>query len=121
MAECNGNCSKCGGCAKTLLLSAGELHILDTLGQIPFLPIARKASDMVPIYMEDSQYSTAEYSLILQALEQKNLISLDYDKPLSGAQSAAYANYPVQGSMALTARGQLVLELIETQGIGDEL
>ena len=121
MAQCNGNCGNCGGCAKTLLLSPGELRILETLGQIPFLPIARKADDMTPVYLEDTEFSTAEYSLILQALEQKNLISLDYDKPLSGAQMAAYAGYPVHGSMALTARGQAVLELIEKQGIGEQL
>ena len=121
MAQCNGNCGSCGGCAKTLLLSDGELHILKTLGQIPFLPIARKQADMIPVYLEDDAYTPQEYSLILQALEQKNLISLDYDKPLSGAQMQAYAGYPVHGSMALTARGQTVLDLIETQGIGEEV
>ena len=121
MAQCNGNCGSCGGCAKTLLLSPGELHLLKTLGQIPFLPIARKKDGMTPIYLEDAEFSTAEYSLILQVLEQKNLISLDYDKPLSGFDMASYAGYPVHGSMALTVRGQTVLELLEKQGIGEEL
>ena len=121
MAQCNGNCGGCSGCAKTLLLSPGELHILKSLGQIPFLPIARKADDMTPVYLEDTEFSQIEYSLILQALEQKKLIGLDYDKPLSGAKMDAYAGYPVHGSMALTARGQTVLELLETQGIGEEL
>lgn len=120
MAQCNGNCGSCGGCAKTLLLSPGELSVLEKLGQIPFLPIARKREDMIPIYLEDAEFSTEEYSLILQVLEQKNLISLDYDKPLSGCDMASYAGYPVCGSMALTARGQAVLELVETQGIGEE-
>lgn len=94
--------------------------MLRTLGQIPFLPIARKADDMTPVYLEDTAYTPAEFSLILQVLEQKGLISLDYDKPLSGYDMSAYACYPIRGSMALTAKGQTVLEILETQGIGEE-
>ena len=58
-----------------------------------------------------------EYSLILQVLEKKGLISIDYDAPLSGADMEKYSAYPVHGSMALTAGGQSVLETLETQGI----
>ena len=61
-----------------------------------------------------------EYSLLLQILEKKNLISLDYDKPLKGFREDAYAAYPIRGSMALTERGQKVLELMEYQGIQPE-
>ena len=117
MAGCTGNCSSCGGCAKQLTLTEGELALLQTLGQIPFLPIARKASDMTPIYLEDTAYSRESYSLILQALEQKGLISLDYDKPLTGFDMSAYKGFPVHGSMALTQRGQGVLEMLDLQGI----
>ena len=117
MAKCNGNCGSCGGCCKTLLLSNGEIFILQALGQIPFLPIARNAEDMTPVYLEDSQYTKEEYSLILQVLEQKSLISLDYDKPLKGTNMDAYKGYPVYGSMALTAKGQTVVEMLEKQGI----
>ena len=116
MANCNGNCGGCTGCAKQLSLTEGELHILESLGQIPFLPIARKADDMTPIYLEDESYTKEEYSLILQVLEKKGLISLEYD-PLTGADMSAYKGYPVHGSMALTARGQMVVELLERQGI----
>ena len=116
MANCNGNCGGCTGCAKQLSLTEGELHILKSLGQIPFLPIARKADDMTPIYLEDESYTKEEYSLILQVLEKKGLISLEYD-PLTGADMSAYKGYPVHGSMALTARGQTVVELLERQGI----
>ena len=91
--------------------------MLRTLGQIPFLPVARRADDMVPVYLEEDRYSREEYSLILQCLEKKALISLDYDKPLTGASMEAYRGYPVHGSMALTQRGQKVLELLELQGI----
>ena len=120
MSGCNGNCAACGGCAKQLTLTEQEIHMLRTLGQIPFLPVARRASDMIPVYLEDNTYTQEEYSLILQVLEKKGLISLDYDKPLSGMDMAAYKAYSVHGSMALTARGQAVLEMLETQGIENE-
>ena len=116
MGNCNGNCGGCTGCAKQLSLTEGELHILKSLGQIPFLPVARKADDMTPIYLEDESYTKEEYSLILQVLEKKGLISLEYD-PLTGADMSAYKGYPVHGSMALTARGQTVVELLDLQGI----
>ena len=118
MANCNGNCGGCTGCAKQLTLTEGEISILRKLGQIPFLPIARKADDMIPIYLEDTDYSKEDYSLILQVLEKKGLISMDYD-PLVGADMSAYKGYPVHGSIALTARGQQVLELLEVQGISE--
>ena len=117
MAGCNGNCANCGGCAKQLTLTKGELDVLTQLGQIPFLPIARKADDMTPVYLEDDAYSREDYSLILQVLEKKGLVSLDYDKPLSGMDMSQYKGLPVHGSMALTAKGQTVLEMIELQGM----
>ena len=117
---CSGNCGSCGGCARELTLTAGELHLLDTLSEIPFLPVARKMGDMEPVYLEENRYSVEEYSLILQCLEKKGLISLDYDAPLTGASMDAYRGYPVHGSMALTHRGQQVLEMLEVQGIREE-
>lgn len=117
MGQCGGNCGSCGGCAKELTLTKPEIDLLYKLGQIPFLPIARKADDMTPVYLEDTDYSREDYSLVLQVLEKKGLITLDYDKPLSGITMDAYKGWPVHGSMALTARGQSVLELLEIQGI----
>lgn len=114
---CNHHCAGCNGCAKVLELTEGEIEVLRTLGQYAFLPIARKADDMTPFYLEEEAYSTEEYSLILQVLEQKNLISLDYDKPLSGSYSQRYAAYPVKGSAALTERGQKVVEMLDIEGI----
>lgn len=120
MSQCSsGGCQNCGGCAKELTLTPQEIEMLRTLGQIPFLPVARKAEDMTPIYLEQTDYSAQEYSLILQVLEKKNLISLDYDKPLQGFDMSAYKRYSVHGSMALTARGQTVVEMLELQGIGE--
>ena len=115
--SCSGNCGSCGGCARELTLNEGELQMLDTLGEIPFLPVARKMGDLTPVYLEDEKYSVDEYSLILQCLEIKGLVSLDYDKPLKNFDDSAYAAYPIRGSMALTERGQLGLEMIQRQGV----
>ena len=113
---CSGNCGSCGGCARELTLTAGELHLLDTLSEIPFLPVARKMGDLEPVYLEAD--APENCSLVLQCLEKKGLISLDYDMPLKGFDDKAYAAYPIRGSFALTQRGQRVLELLEWQGIG---
>lgn len=112
---CSGNCGSCGGCAKQLYLTEGEIVILQTLGQVCFLPVARKADDMTPIYKEAD--APENVSLVLQALETKNLIDIDYKSPLTGFDMSAYAGYLVHGSIALTARGQTVLDMLEIQGI----
>ena len=113
------NCTTCsGGCARELTLTAGELAMLEKLAQIPFLPISRRIDDTAPFYLEDEDFSWEEYSLILQLLEKKSLITLDYDQPLKNHSPAP--DYPIHGSMALTARGQAVLDLLEKQGISDK-
>lgn len=116
--SCSGGCEKCascGGCSgNELVLSPAEIRIMMLLGSIPFLPVARKASDMIPVCLEEG-LEKEEASWALQMLEKKQLIDICYD-PLPGADMHAYASYPVHGSMALTARGQQVLEILEVQG-----
>ena len=114
---CNGNCASCGGCARELVLTPWEVEMLQKLGQIPFLPVARKMGDLDPVYLEDSDHSREEYTLILQLLEKKGLISLDFAEKIKGFDDSAYAAYPIRGSFALTARGQRVVELLEMQGL----
>lgn len=114
--SCCGNCGNCSGCARELELTQIEMDFLALLGQVAFLPVARKMGDLTPVYLEDGAERAEERSLLLQCLEKKGLISLDYDKPLKGASMDAYASYPIKGSMALTERGQKVLELLEYQG-----
>lgn len=116
--SCNGNCASCSGCARELVLTGKEIEFLNTLGQYAFLPVARSMGDLTPVYLEDGDRE--EMSLLLQCLEKKGLISLDYDKPLRQFDESAYAAYPIRGSMALTERGQKVLELMEYQGIYTE-
>ena len=112
---CSGNCAGCGGCAKELYLTEGEIQILRALGQWCFLPVARKRDDMTPVYLEEN--APEEASQVLQVLEKKNLIDIDYSAPLAGFDMSAYQGYPVQGAFALTARGQTVLDMLEIQGI----
>ena len=47
-------------------------------------------------------------------MEKKSLITLDFDRPLKNYTPSP--GYPIHGSMALTARGQYVLQLLELQG-----
>ena len=113
MGTCNGHCGGCSGCARELTLSEGEITFLRRLGEVAFLPVTRQLGDLTPIFPETD--GVENMSLILEVLEKKGLISLDYDKPLAGFDG--YGDYPVKGSMALTQRGQQVLELMEYQGV----
>lgn len=114
--SCGGNCGNCSGCARELELTKKEMDFLTLLGQVAFLPVARSMGDLTPVYLEDGAEKREENALLLQCLEKKGLVSLDYDKPLKGFDMSAYAAYPIRGSMALTERGQKVLQLLEYQG-----
>lgn len=116
MSGCGNCCGNCGGCGE-LILSEGEISLLLQLAQIPFLPVARRADSMDPMYLEDPSLTPEEASLILQCLEKRGLISLDYDRPLKGWNYSAYAAYPLHGSFALTSKGQQILDLLELQGL----
>lgn len=116
--NCSGSCGGCKGCCGGAMeLTEGEIRMILTLGQIPFLPVARKMGDDIPVYLEETEYKPEEYSLILQCLEKRGLISVDYDMPLKGFAGKTYEAYPIRGSFALTAKGQQVLEMLEMQGI----
>lgn len=115
--HCNGSCAGCSGCGGCMELTEGEVAMLLTLGQVAFLPVARKMGEDVPVYLEDASGNVEEYTLILQCLEKRGLISIDYDKPLKHFDHSRYAGYPIHGSFALTQRGQQVVELLEYQGI----
>lgn len=115
--SCNGNCGSCSGCAGTLSLTQWELDMLDRLSQCPFLPVARTAGEERPVYLEEDALTVEDYANVLLCLEKKGLIDLDYRQPLSGFSYAAYRGYPVHGSMALTARGQQVVEVLGINGM----
>lgn len=119
---CSGSCSSCGSSsgacqfASQLYMGPDEVSVLRKFAETPFLPVARKPDNMVPVFLEDDDYTPETYSILLQFLEKKMLISIDYDAPLKGADMGKYSAYKVHGSMALTARGQSVLDLLDTQG-----
>ena len=113
------NCASCGHAAE-LVMTEPELEFIQELAQTPFLPVARTMGDLTPVYLEKGPEKMEEMALVLQCMEKKGLISLDYSQPRKGFDDSAYEKYPIRGSMALTERGQKVLELIELQGIGRE-
>ena len=115
--SCGGNCANCSGCARELELTRGELDFLNRLAQCAFLPVARNMGDINPVFPEET---SEEMSLLLQCLEKKGLVSLDYHLGLKGYSHPDYDRFPIRGSMALTERGQKVLELVEYQGIMEE-
>jgi len=115
--NCSG-CEGCGGCERALVLTHQELALLRRFAQIPFLPVARKAGDTEPVYLEDAD--PAQSALVIACLEKKGLIDIDYHQPLCGFDYSAYGDFPLHGSMALTARGQEVLDAVELQGITED-
>ena len=115
--SCNGKCSSCSGCARVLELTEGEVALLRALGQYAFLPIARRADAETPVCLEFPDLNPEESGLILLCLEKRGLISVDYDQPLSGFAYNGYEALPVRGSIALTARGQQVVEVLDVMGL----
>lgn len=115
-AGCGGNCGNCGGCSGSLVLSREEIAILRVLEQVAFLPVARKADSLDAVCLEPELAHISAVTQALALLEKKALIDLDYRKSLKGFDYAAYSGYPCRGSMALTQRGQAVVELLALQG-----
>ena len=113
------HCESCGGCGKDLTMTPQEIQVLYKFAQFPFLPVARRLDDADPVFLEDNDYTQAQYSLILTLLERKGLIRIDFDIPLNNADTDIYAAYPIVGSMARTARGQQVLDLLDLQGASE--
>ena len=115
MACCGQGCGGCGGCRSRgidLELTECELALLRQFAQLPFLPVARRYDGETPVCLEPGADSQS-----IQGLTVKGLIRTDYDLPLTNFDYRDYEAYPCKGSMALTARGQEVLELLEIQGI----
>ncbi|WP_295753521.1 hypothetical protein [uncultured Oscillibacter sp.] len=112
------NCHEtCGGEGNTLLLTPEELELLRRFAQTPFLPAAAMFDRKTPVYWESPKEAPPTYSAAILGLTEKGLIRLDYDIPLKNFDYAGYESYPLHGSMALTGRGQDILEQVEIQGI----
>ena len=114
--ESCGGCGSCGGCRREIVLTPPEAALLLRLGEVAFLPVARRYSGDTPVYLEEADYSSEQYGEALAWLQLKGLVRLDYDLPLVNFDYAAYGAYPVHGSAALTAAGQEAVEVLELQG-----
>ena len=73
-----------------------------------------------PVCLEEGTGEQETVSNGILALERKRLIDLDYNLPLQNFDYGPYAAWSRQGSMALTVRGQEVLDVLDIQGIEDE-
>ena len=116
-AGCGSCCHRCGSCGQqdSLYLTPSELEILQQLAVTPFLPAGFNNRGKHPICLECSGDREAVSDTLL-ALRQKRLLSLDPEIPLQGFDYSAYEEFPLHGSLALTALGQQVVELLEIQG-----
>ncbi len=113
-ACCGGACAGCDG---ALALTETEVQLLRRFGEIPFLPVARAQDSAVPVFLEEDCCDLEESGSALLGLSRKGLITIDYHIPLSNYEYPGYGAYPIRGSMALTARGQAALDLLDIQGI----
>ncbi len=115
-----GRCGSCGGCnRREIVLTPPEAALLLRLGEVAFLPVARRQEGETPIYLEEADYTPAECGEALAWLQLKGLVSLDYDLPLKNFDYAAYGEKLLRGSAALTAAGQEAVEVLELQGAGE--
>ena len=116
---CGGCASGCGGCqSHVLILTEAEIRLLRRFGELAFLPAACTRTNETPVYLSDLG-GRAEISAAILALQVKRLISVDFALPLQGCDYAGYEDYPVRGSMALTAAGQEALDSLNIQGCGE--
>jgi hypothetical protein len=149
---CSGGCCGSGCKDRIIYVTDEEKAFLSQLSQIPFLPLARfvlqssQSDDAVsvalaPVYLycrDDTPDTVRNSGEILQTLEDKYLVTLDYDLPLENGdysmyeESRVYRDFcaavkdgvsqdgvtydtPVlqRGSLALTSLGQHALDDLE--------
>jgi hypothetical protein len=113
-ACCGGSCA---GRDDSVSLTQGELDLLTLLAQVPFLPVAWPAGSDRPVCREDPERAPEALAAAIAGLEGKRLIQLDARRPLANFDYGAYGDCSARGSMALTALGQRVVELLDIQGI----
>lgn len=150
---CTGNCATCGGCsASNDTLDLGELALMFELMETPFLPVCRftmtkageedtvRVTALAPVYFNAVDTTMEEAKQIGEALlhlEEKGIITLDYDVKLENYDYVEYRNSDLykefkktvaegagkegflcdtavidMGSMALTDKGRAVIEYL---------
>ena len=113
------HCGACcgGSCREELELTPAAVDLLQLFAQRPFLPLVLRHGAEQPLFPDDNSGAADQLGAAITELQLKQLIKLDYDLPLLNYDYSAYGPSARRGSMALTARGQAVLELAEIQGI----
>lgn len=152
-SQCGDGCGCSGGCSDNVIyISEAERDFLMKLAQLPFLPLARfimKSSNsdhmesvaLAPVYLNtktDSMETVKATGAVLLGLEEKYLVTLDYETPLQNGDYSMYEesgvyqffcstvqdgakqpgfmfDQPVleRGSLALTALGQYAVESLQ--------
>lgn len=97
-------------------MTPAEIAILKRLAETPFLPLVKK-NHTGDQFMPVSEFISPEYRIALLALNNKGLISMDADFPLSNFDYSEYLKQYKCGSIALTGKGQAVIDVIEVQGM----
>ena len=113
--NCSGNCSGCTGCG-SLVMTSEEISLLESFRELPFQSVLRKPSQELPVSPEDP---SEDRSRVLLCLEKKGLVDIDCHLPLRGFDYSPWPGY-LHGSIALTARGQEVLDTLTIQGTHPE-
>jgi hypothetical protein len=93
-----------------------EISVLETFSELPFQCILRKPSQELPASPEDPSEARSQ---VLLCLEKKGLIDIDCHQPLKGFDYSPWPGF-LHGSMALTARGQEILDTLTIQGAQSE-
>ena len=117
---CGGSCSGCG----SLELTQAEANFLLTFAELPFQPVVGKSVSDCPVYAfpactPEENHVPGVHPELISVLAGKGLIEVDYDIPLSNYDYQGFEGYPLHGSMALTYRGQQVLD--QLYSLGSEL
>lgn len=122
-----GTAGQCGagGCSNRgeLILCREEVMILLELSQFAFLPVVQE------IEFEELKYTSVQddllpemssFSEVIASLEQKRLITVDPDIPLHNIAYEPWSGHKSArcGSMALTQRGQEILDWFSPADFG---
>lgn len=114
-----GGCGRC--CGRRPVLAERHTALLRELAALCFLPIVRLADDAAfPLLLFDPTETietVRQRGEALDELSRAGLLSIDDDLPLSGCDYAEYLQSPLcasgafsRGSIALTGRGQALIE-----------
>ena len=55
-----GTCGGCGGCRREIVLTPPEAALLLRLGEVAFLPVARRRDSETPVSLDEADYSPEE-------------------------------------------------------------